>query len=76
MKKLILFAFLLVLAFAVVLATLQAPGRGVDVAATKICLNVGWNTRICTANASVEVVQPVAAVFQPPVYTPNVGWNT
>jgi hypothetical protein len=77
MKRFVLFALVLVLASAVVLAALQAPVRGADAYAARVCTNVGWNTRVvCTVNVSAEPEQSVAAWVYPPVYTPNVGWNT
>jgi hypothetical protein len=77
MKKFVLFSLVLVLAFAVVSAALQAQVNVDSAYQTGVCTKVGWNTRVaCTANISEESMQPVAALVRPPVYKPDVGWNS
>jgi hypothetical protein len=78
MKKILLFALVIAITTAFVIAAVQAPTSGVDtfVGMGRFCPNVGWNTSVCTAYLSDAPVQSVAFLVGPPVFTPNVGWNT
>ena len=70
MKKFILITLVLVIATAFAFAAFQAA----DVAGDGFA--VGWNSRRAMFNSSAGTAESVSFRIKPPIYTPNVGWNS
>jgi len=76
MKRFLQVAVVVVLALALVFATIPARGAGPKMAGGIICPLVGWNTRPSSCSIIPVAVLPGTPLRLPPGPTPNVGWNT
>jgi hypothetical protein len=74
MKKIYLFVIIVTIATMFAFAA-QAPFFGA-VAARVTCPHGGWNTMACQTYSFDVPGQSVAFLINPPVVSPNVGWNS
>jgi hypothetical protein len=76
MKRFLQITLILVISGTFAFAAIQGPVFHVTDPAGLACPNVGWNTTVCMAyNPTATILLSLAWAY-PPVFTPNVGWNT
>ena len=76
MKRFLQVAVVVLLAFALVFATIPVRGAGPQMAGGLICPNVGWKTGPASCSFTTVAGLLGTQYRLPPEVTPNVGWNT